>query len=398
MKYIILQVLLALALVLVIVGIIMLFWMMTRKRNGLKFERILRGEFHIPIEDGTLVRTENVYAAKRAIKKLRRAKANFEAAPVDEEYKRAYFDIKLKSFHLYSLLGCYDDKVIGDLVDKAKKAGKTLPYNELRVDPEEKEITAGTKTVLEQNCEEALDEMDRLKSRVESIFDNATVISNKKTKNLWGRESGRKNRKVRDELLEILKSLKNETEVIDQILARIEGIISVARLSFFRNQYLCSELMEYCQVDSVKMKIFPDIHLIRSRPILLQQYEGNEDSHEVDIQISAFNISCRLWLGECGAELWLDKCGAEEVAALKSEAKDILKAIDEAVEDLRKRHDAVIRTINITTSLIALNKRFVIQYIPLRTKVFVHEENATSQELQTLAQTVSQFNRYFERE
>jgi len=46
MKYIILQVLLALALVLVIVGIIMLFWMMTRKRNGLKFERILRGEFH----------------------------------------------------------------------------------------------------------------------------------------------------------------------------------------------------------------------------------------------------------------------------------------------------------------------------------------------------------------
>lgn len=389
MKYIILQILLVLALALVVVGIIMLFWMMTRKRNGLKFERILRGEFHIPIEDGTLVRTENVYAAKRAIKKLLKAKANLEAAPVDEEYKRAYFDIKLKSFHLYSLLGCYDDKVIGDLVDKAKKAGKTLPYNELRVDPEEKEITVGAKTVLEQNCEAALDEMDRLKSRIESIFDNATIISNKKTKNLWGRESGRKNRKVRNELLEILKALKNETEVIDQILARIEGIISVARLSFFRNQYLCSELMEYCQIDSVKMKIFPEIHLIRSRPILLQQYEGNEDSHEVDIQISAFNISCSLWLG---------KCGAEEVEALKSEAKDILKAIEETEEDLRKRHDAVIRTINITTSLIALNKRFVIQYIPLRTKVFIHGENATSLELQTLAQTVSQFNRYFERE
>lgn len=380
MKYVIIQVLLVLALVLVVFGVIILIWTMTRKRNGLKYEEILRDDFHIPIENGTLAGTLNVYAAKRAIKKLRMAKADYMAASMDEKCKRKFFDMRLKFFHLFSFLGC-DDEVIRKLVEMARKVGKTLSYNELRVDPEEAEIINGTKVVSEQNCEAALDHFACLRSRVKSIFDKATVISNKKTKNFWGNESGWKNRNVRDDLLDILKALKKETTVINQMLAGVERIISAVRLSFFRNQYLCSELMEYCQVDSVEMKIFPDIHLLRSKPVVLRQYEDDEDHNNVEIQISEFKISFHYRQS---------KDGKEEIEALKGEAKDILKAIEETVDDLRKRYDTVVWTIDITRSLIAVNKKFVLQYIPLRRKVFVNGAKATSQELQTLAQTVSQ--------
>lgn len=389
MKYVVIQILLVLALVLVVFGLIILIWAMTRKRNGLKYEKILRDDFHIPIENGTLVRTLNVYAAKNAIKKLRKAKANFEATPSDEKYKVVYFGKKLKLFHLFSLFGCDNDQVIGELIGKAKLVEKTLSYNELRIDPEEQEITEDVPIASERDCESVLEEVGCLESRVKSYFDKATVATNIKTTNLWGRESAKKNRRVKDGLLEVLKALKNETENINSILSRIEEIISAVRLSFYRNQYLCSELMEYCSADSVKMKIFPDIHLIRSKPVLLSPYEASEDSNDIDIQISGFNMSFRLWLS---------KSNKDKIVTLKSEAKDILKAIEETVEDLRRRHSAVVQAINITKSLIDVNKKFVIQYIPLRTKVFVKGKSATSQELQALAQTVVQFNRFFVRE
>ncbi len=381
MKYVIIQLLIVLALAIVVCGIIILIWTMTRKRKGLKYEETLRNDFHVPIEEGTLAGTWNVYAAKRAIKKLRMAKADYMADSMDEKCKRKYFDMKLKIFHLFSLLGCDDDKVIGTLVEKAKKAGKILSYNELRVNPEEKEIINGTEIVSEQKCEAVLDDFASFMSRVKSIFNKVTLVSNKKTKNFFGSESGRKNRKVRDNLLEILKALKNETEVINPMLARVEMIFSAVRLSFLRNQYLCSELMEYCQVDTVEMKNFPDIHLRRPKPVVLRQYEDDEDYNNLEIQISELNMSFHYRQS---------KDGKEEIGTLKREAKDIFKAIEETVDDLRKRYDTVVRAIDITRSLIAVNKEFVIQYIPLRRKVFVNGAKATSQELHALVQTVSQ--------
>lgn len=83
---------------------------------------------------------------------------------------------------------------------------------------------------------------------------------------------------------------------------------------------------------------------------------------------------------------------------LKNETNDVLKAIEETVDDLQKRHNSIFKTLKITESLIAVNKKFVLQYIPLRTKVFVQGKSVTSQELQNLAQMVNQFNRYFVRE
>lgn len=83
---------------------------------------------------------------------------------------------------------------------------------------------------------------------------------------------------------------------------------------------------------------------------------------------------------------------------LKNETNDVLKAIEETVDDLQKRHNSILKTLKITESLIAVNKKFVLQYIPLRTKVFVQGKSVTSQELQNLAQMVNQFNRYFVRE
>lgn len=389
MKYVIIQILLVLALVLVIFGIIVLIWTMARKRNGFRYEEILRSDFHLPIEDGILFRTLNVYAARIAIRKLRKAKVKFDAASSDERYKKAYFDKKLKFFHLFSLLGSDNNQVIRQLREKAKQAGKTLPYNELRIDPEEQEITDGTPIMLERECESVLNDVDCLKSRVKSFSDKATVTYNKKTTNLWGRESAKKNRRAKAKLLELLKALRNETENMNSMLSRIEEIISSVRLLFYRNQYLCSELMEYCSEDSVKMKIFPDIHLTRSKPVLSQQYEDSGDYKDVEIQISEFYLSFHLRF---------NKSGEEDIETLKNETNDVLKAIEETVDDLQKRHNAILKTLKITESLIAVNKKFVLQYIPLRTKVFVQGKSVTSQELQNLAQMVNQFNRYFVRE
>lgn len=125
---------------------------------------------------------------------------------------------------------------------------------------------------------------------------------NKKTTNLWGRESAKKNRRAKARLLELLKALRNETENINSMLSRIEDIISSVRLLFYRNQYLCSELMEYCSVDSVKMKIFPDIHLTRSKPVLSRLYEDSGDYKDVEIRISEFYLSFHLWFNKSGEE------------------------------------------------------------------------------------------------
>lgn len=362
---------------------------MTRKRNGLRYEEILRSDFHIPIENGTLFRTLNVYAARSAMRTLRRAKANFDAASSDVRYKKAYFDKKLKFFHLFSLFGSDNNQEISQLGKMAKQTRKALSYNELRIDPEEQEITEGVPITLERECESVLDAVGCLESRVKSFFDKATVASNKKTTNLWGRESARKNRRTKDELLEILKALKKEVVKIDSMLSRIEEIVSAVRLSFYRNQYLCSELIEYCSADSVKMKIFPDIHLTRSKPVLSQQYEDSGDYKDVEIQISEFYLSFHLRF---------NKSDEEDIETLKNETNDVLKAIEETVDDLQKRHNAILKTLKITESLIAVNKKIVLQYIPLRTKVFVQGKSVTSQELQNLAQMVNQFNCYFVRE
>ena len=139
----------------------------------------------------------------------------------------------------------------------------------------------------------------------------------------------------------------------------------------------------------VKMKIFPDIHLTRSKPVLSQQYEDSGDYKDVEIQISEFYLSFHLRF---------NKSDEEDIETLKNETNDVLKAIEETVDDLQKRHNAILKTLKITESLIAVNKKIVLQYIPLRTKVFVQGKSVTSQELQNLAQMVNQFNCYFVRE
>ena len=88
--------------------------------------------------------------------------------------------------------------------------------------------------------------------------------------------------------------------------------------------------------------------MTRSKPVLSQQYEDSGDYKDVEIQISEFYLSFHLRF---------NKSDEEDIETLKNETNDVLKAIEETVDDLQKRHNAILKTLKITESLIAVNKK-----------------------------------------
>lgn len=326
---------------------------------------------------------------------------------VDISQKDSWYDLRLKAF--------YDVSVYAECEPMSIKHPFTGLTNHadcliLRQDINEYIIINNQKTKSEKIIDEYVDLLND--DKITPYQDKLQDINNMQT-SFWGLSE-----KEKTELLyTAFSNAQAELKEMQRIAKSINILLEEARIMAYRNIYLGVELINYCRENSGGKTLTTEKSIAEIANIKFHDLNINS----IDLQfntIASFATGTLTSLETISSNKNLTKFavenpktagiallialligGALSVIEARNEAiknnirmqAEIIKQFPKIVDQYEKNKALMMRSIEITKSIIKANNGFISIYAPLRNKAFIRGEELLMNEVQTLAIATTEY-------